>query len=65
MSASKKVTAHAETVVCLSKEDVDRGSSVRKSAAKNENNGMLSGKGKENREPETTNVKIDLIHKKP
>jgi len=35
-------TYHVETVVCLSKEDVNRSSSVRKSAAKNENNGMLS-----------------------
>ena len=51
------VSSHVETVVCLSKEDVDRGSSVRKSAAKNENNGMLSGKGKENREPEISQVK--------
>ncbi|MBQ6090368.1 MAG: hypothetical protein IJL07_03770 [Lachnospiraceae bacterium] len=49
-----------ETVVQLSKGDVDRDSSERKSIAKTDDIGMISGYNKGNKAPETTNVKIDF-----
>jgi len=55
-----EVPRHVETVVLLSKGDVDRGSSESKSAAKAGNTGMISGYSKGNKAPETTNVKIDF-----
>ena len=49
-----------ETVVQLSKGDIDRDSSERKSIAKTDDIGMISGYNKGNKAPETTNVKIDF-----
>ena len=53
-------TVHVETVVLLSKGDIDKESLERKSVAKNSDTGMISSYGKENKTPETTNVKIDF-----
>ena len=55
-----KVSMHVETVVQLSKGDIDKESLERKSVAKNSDTGMISSYGKENKTPETTNVKIDF-----
>ena len=52
--------ATVETVVQLSKGDIDRDSSERKSIAKTDDIGMISGYNKGNKAPETTNVKIDF-----
>ena len=49
-----------ETVVQLSKGDIDRDSSDRKSIAKTDDIGMISGYNKGNKASETTNVKIDF-----
>ncbi len=49
-----------ETVVQLSKGDIDRDNSERKSIAKTDDIGMISGYNKGNKAPETTNVKIDF-----
>jgi len=46
--------------VQLSKGDIDRGNAERKSAAKTRDTGMISSYSKGNRDPETTNVKIDF-----
>ena len=53
-------TEHVETVVELSKGDIDRDSSEKKSIAKTDDIGMISGYNKGNKAPETTNVKIDF-----
>ena len=47
-----------ETVVQLFIGDIDQKSLKRKSAAKNSDKGMISGYSKENKTPETTNVKM-------
>jgi hypothetical protein len=47
-----------ETVVQLSKGNIDRDSSERKSIAKTDDIGMISGYNKGNKAPEITNVKI-------
>ena len=49
-----------ETVVQLSKGDIDNGSSERSDAVKAGDFGMISGYSKGNKVPETTNVKIDF-----
>ncbi len=49
-----------ETVVQLSKGDIDRGSSERSDAVKASDFGMISGYSKGNKASETTNVKIDF-----
>ena len=49
-----------ETVVQLSKGDIDRGSSERSDAVKAGDFGMISGYSKGNKASETTNVKIDF-----
>ena len=49
-----------ESVVQLSKGDIDRGSSERSDAVKAGNFGMISGYSKGNKASETTNVKIDF-----
>ncbi len=51
---------HVETVVQLSKGDIDNGSSERSDAVKAGDFGMISGYSKGNKTPETTNVKIDF-----
>ncbi len=53
-------TEHVETVVQLSKEDINKGSSEKSDAVKAGDFGMISGYSKENKVPETTNVKIDF-----
>ncbi len=47
-------SVHVETVVRLSKGDIDRDSSERKSIAKTDDIGMISGYNKGNKAPETT-----------
>ena len=54
------MTVHVETVVQLSKGDIDRDSSERKSIAKTDDIGMISGYNKGNKAPETTKIKIDF-----
>ncbi len=54
----KKITG--ETVVQLSKGDINNGSSGRSDAVKTGNIGMIDGYSKGNKAPETTNVKIDF-----
>lgn len=49
-----------ETVVQLSKGDIDRGCLERKSVVKAGDTGVMSGYSKGNKVPETTNVKIDF-----
>ena len=49
-----------ETVVQLSKGDIDRGSFERSDAVKAGDFGMISGYSKGNKASETTNVKIDF-----
>jgi len=49
-----------ETVVQLSKGDINKDSSERNSVAKNSHTGTISGYRKGNKAPETTNVKIDF-----
>ncbi len=51
-------TGHVETVVQLSKGDIDRGCLERKSVVKAGDTGVISGYSKGNKVPETTNVKI-------
>ncbi|MBO6259395.1 MAG: 23S rRNA (uracil(1939)-C(5))-methyltransferase RlmD [Lachnospiraceae bacterium] len=53
-------TEHVETVVQLSKGDINRDSSERKSTVKAGDMGMISGYSKGKKMPETTNVKIDF-----
>ena len=48
-----------ETVVQLSKGDIDRHVSSEKKAVKSEASEIISGYRKGNKAPETTNVKID------
>ena len=50
-----------ETVVQLSKGDINKGSSGRSDAVKAGDIGMISGYSKGNKAPETTNVKIDFF----
>ena len=49
-----------ETVVQLSKGDINKGSLERKSVEKAGDTGIISGYSKGNKAPETTNVKIDF-----
>ena len=60
MKLSLDNSNNVETVVQLSKGDIDRDSSERKSIAKTDDIGMISGYNKGNKAPETTNVKIDF-----
>lgn len=53
-------TVHVETVVQLSKGNINRDRSERKSAVKAGDIGMISGYSKGNKVPEITNVKIDF-----
>jgi len=53
-------TANVETVVQLSKGDIDRVSLERKSVVKASDTGMISGYSKGNKASETTNIKIDF-----
>ncbi|MBP5158896.1 MAG: 23S rRNA (uracil(1939)-C(5))-methyltransferase RlmD [Lachnospiraceae bacterium] len=53
-------TVHVETVVQLSKGDINKGSLERKSVEKAGDTGIISGYSKGNKAPETTNVKIDF-----
>ena len=53
-------TKHVETVVQLSKGDIDRDCSERKSITKAGDTGTISGYSKGNKAHETTNVKIDF-----
>ena len=54
------LTNGLETVVQLSKGDINQDSSERNSVAKNSHTGMISSYSKGNRDPETTNVKIEF-----
>jgi len=49
-----------ETVVQLSKGNINKGSSEKSDAVKAGDFGMISGYSKENKVPETTNIKIDF-----
>ena len=60
MLMRSKVSPHVETVVQLSKGDINKGSLERKSVEKAGDTGIISGYSKENKAPETTNVKIDF-----
>ncbi len=53
-------TKHIETVVQLSKGNINRDSSERKSAVRTGDMGVISVYSKGNKVPETTNVKIDF-----
>lgn len=53
-------TQHVETVVQLSKGDIDGHVSSEKKAVKSEDSEIISGYRKGNKAPETTNVKIDF-----
>ncbi|SFU74904.1 23S rRNA (uracil(1939)-C(5))-methyltransferase RlmD [Butyrivibrio sp. INlla21] len=53
-------TVHVETVVQLSKGNINKGSSERSDAVKAGDFGVISGYSKGNKAPETTNVKIDF-----
>ncbi len=53
-------TGNIETVVQLSKGDINKGSLERKSVEKAGDTGIISGYSKGNKAPETTNVKIDF-----
>ncbi len=54
------IEPNVETVVQLSKGDINNGSSGRSDAVKTGNIGMIDGYSKGNKAPETTNVKIDF-----
>ena len=54
------VSRHVETVVQLSKGDINGHVSSEKKAVKSEASEIISGYRKGNKAPETTNVKIDF-----